>query len=1029
MTERLSPLALPVALVSALAVIVAGRPAVTAVALFAAAALVALAAAPFRSRRGRGWSGWALTAAGFVVTLVAQGLLMEPRRTWAGGAASAELAGSAMALVGLLGVNRSKRTNRDDHGSIDAAVLAVAVVSFAWQIAHGVDGAASTTHTLTLPLLAGLQLVALARVVFATTNRELASRFLASGLAVVAATTTLSALGLSDASPLTGTLPCALSLVGWVLVATGLAHPDRAILSEPTLRPRAFIPTGRLVVLAVGQTGSAAAIAIASLLDRPVDLLALAACQTVTGLLILARVVTLVGAVERARTATRRRDRWYRQLVRHSTDVLFVIDRDTSLQFASPAMEAALGIPPGEALGRPLTSFFDSGDVAGFEVALGNLGATSEVGNIQVRLRHRDGSVRWADLSLMDRVADPAVRGIVVNARDVTLRKRQEEEIALAYDKQAAVAGLGRAALAGANVHDLAAVAVAQIHKTLGVQACELYKLPVRSEQLHLEAARGPLVDQVDQLTLAVGPTCQPAYALAQGCEILSPDLANERRFDTTFHRRLAMRSAASVLVRGEHTLYGVMTASSVRPDAFGDQDVVFLTTMANELALALERRTAEEETRHQALHDPLTQLPNRVMFLDRLATVSQRNSDESSYLGVLFLDLDHFKLVNDSLGHDAGDELLCEVAKRLRQAMRPTDLVARFGGDEFVVLCEELGSVSQAETIASRVREHMDPPFVLDGTEVHVSASIGIAVAGATSDMEGLLRDADAAMYKAKEKGRARYEIFDFTMRNQAISRLQTETALHKALTARQFVLHYQPIVRVGDLRIIGVEALVRWQHPEWGLLGPERFIPVAENSGLIDEVGAYVLDEACSALARWQKLEGERVELVTVNLSASQLRNASLVDEVRETLRATGADPERLCLEITETAVMADIERSTPVLQSLRDLGVRIAVDDFGTGYSSLAYVRKLPADILKVDREFIRGLATSPEDRAIAHVVVNLAHLLGLQAVAEGVEVESQLGELRQIDCDYAQGYFLGEPVPFDRVVFQPQQITLP
>jgi diguanylate cyclase (GGDEF)-like protein len=677
----------------------------------------------------------------------------------------------------------------------------------------------------------------------------------------------------------------------------------------------------------------------------------------------------------------------------------------------------------------------ESSDIAAFDAALAVLehdGVGGTVNHVQVRLRHRDATLRWVDLSLTDRVDDPAIAGIVVNARDVTIRKRQEQEIAVAYHKQAAVAGLGRAALAGAGVNDLAGVAVSQIHKTLDIDACELYRVTTGGATLYLEAARGALEGDVDILTLDQGRGSQPAYALTQSSEILSRDLETERRFDTKFHRRLGLRSAASVLVRGERTLYGVMTIGSTRPDALSDQDVVFLTTMANELALAFERRTAEEETRHQALHDALTQLPNRVMFLDRINAVrqrSERDGPDDRLLGVLFLDLDRFKLVNDSLGHDAGDALLCEVAQRLRAAMRPTDLVARFGGDEFVVLCEDLGSLEQAEAIARRVREHMDPAFDLNGTEVHVSASIGIAVAGRTSDVEGLLSDADAAMYKAKERGRARYEVFDFTMRNQAMSQLQTETALRKALSARQFVLHYQPIVRVGDERVIGVEALVRWDHPEWGLLGPERFIPVAEKSGLIDEIGAYVLEEACVSLARWQKLEGDAVQLVSVNLSAAQLNDAGLIAGVKDALAGTGAEPTRLCLEITETAVMANTERSTPVLQSLRDLGVRIAVDDFGTGYSSLAYLRRLPADILKIDREFIRGLATSPEDRAIAHVVVDLAHLLGLQAIAEGVEVASQVGELRQIRCDLAQGYLFGQPVPFEEIRWRPQEITLP
>ena len=450
-TERLSSAALPIALVGALAVTVASRPSVTAIALFVAAALVGLAALlPLGMRRDRSWPGWTLAAAGFVVILVAQGVSVLRGTDASNGAA---VAGSTAALVGLLVVNRVKRTNRDDQGSIDATVLGVAVVAFIWQIAYGArETTGQQGASIALPLLAGFQLVALARVVFASTNRERASRFLVPGLAIVAVTTLLQTRGLSATSPLGGHLAPALSLVGWVLLATGLAHPDRASLSEPTLRPRTIIPTGRLAVLALAQSAPGAAIVINGWLDRPVDLPTLAICQVVAGLLILGRVATLVGAVERARNASRRRDRWYRQLVRHSSDLQFVIDRDCRLQFASPAVEGALGVLPGETLGTPLTSLFDNDDdVAAFDDAIARLTPT-EVGSVQVRLRHRDSSVRWADLSLVDRTADPAVNGIVVNARDVTLRKRQEEEIAFAYDKQAAVAGLGRAALAGAGV-------------------------------------------------------------------------------------------------------------------------------------------------------------------------------------------------------------------------------------------------------------------------------------------------------------------------------------------------------------------------------------------------------------------------------------------------------------------------------------------------------------------------------------------------------------------------------------------------
>ena len=290
------------------------------------------------------------------------------------------------------------------------------------------------------------------------------------------------------------------------------------------------------------------------------------------------------------------------------------------------------------------------------------------------------------------------------------------------------------------------------------------------------------------------------------------------------------------------------------------------------------------------------------------------------------------------------------------------------------------------------------------------------------------LLRDADAAMYKAKERGRGRYEVFDFTMRDQAMARQQTRNALHRALPERQLVVHYQPIVRLSDHATVGVEALVRWDHPEWGLLPAQRFIPIAEKSGLIEAVSEFVLCQACQDLARWERNPLSNVDIVAINLSALQLNQPTLISQIDSMLKQTGADPSKLCFEITESAVMSDIDRAMLMLKGLRNLGVRIAVDDFGTGYSSLASLRKLPLDILKVDREFTRGLATSSEDRAIAHTIITLAHRLGLTAIAEGVEIQAQVAELVALDCDLVQGYFFGEPVAASQLQWERHPISL-
>jgi diguanylate cyclase (GGDEF)-like protein/PAS domain S-box-containing protein len=429
------------------------------------------------------------------------------------------------------------------------------------------------------------------------------------------------------------------------------------------------------------------------------------------------------------------------------------------------------------------------------------------------------------------------------------------------------------------------------------------------------------------------------------------------------------------------------------------------------------ERKAFEYQLAHQATHDPLTGLPNRVLLLDKLSASLDRCRRHQKAMAVLFLDLDHFKVVNDSLGHGLGDRLLVAIAERLKVALRPGDTIARFGGDEFVLLCEELDGAPDASAIARRVDQALSTPFEIDDAEIYVGVSVGIAFSDRDStDPETLIRDADAAMYRAKEKGRARYEIFDSAMRAHAVDRLDIENALRRALERRQLRVHYQPIIDLGTGYISGVEALVRWEHPERGLLLPADFIGIAEETGLIVPIGGWVLSQACRQLQRWAAEVPETSDLVvTVNLSGRQLGHPRLVAEVETVLHETAIDPARLDLEITESVLMDDVEMSADTLQRLKALGVRLVVDDFGTGYSSLSYLRQFPVDGMKVDRSFVDGLGTDPGDSAIVAAIVNLAHTLGLRAIAEGAETAEQLTELRQLGCDSAQGFFVARPLP--------------
>ena len=428
-------------------------------------------------------------------------------------------------------------------------------------------------------------------------------------------------------------------------------------------------------------------------------------------------------------------------------------------------------------------------------------------------------------------------------------------------------------------------------------------------------------------------------------------------------------------------------------------------------------RKALEQEIEHRALHDPLTGLGNRALFGDRLGHALAVRDRTSAPLHVLFLDLDDFKTVNDSFGHTVGDALLVEVSRRLLGSVRPADTVARLGGDEFAVLLEDSG-IDDARAIAERIQNAMRAPMSLQGNEICVGGSIGIASAATSTRSSDVLGDADIAMYVAKREGKGRCRVFTTDMRSSVVTRLQLQAELHDALAREQFVLHYQPVVDQQIGTIVAVEALVRWNHPVRGLLPPADFIPLAERTGLIAALGAWVMKEATRQVKALQHDVGGLLA-VTVNVSPQQLE-ADLVGMVKAALEQSRLDPRDLVLEITETCLMSKEEAVVAQLHALRRLGVRIAIDDFGTGYSSLAYLRQLPIDILKIDRSFVDCITDGPAHSAVAETIINLARTLRLRTVAEGIETPGQAKALQDLGCHTGQGYYLGEPLPADHLL---------
>jgi diguanylate cyclase (GGDEF)-like protein len=687
------------------------------------------------------------------------------------------------------------------------------------------------------------------------------------------------------------------------------------------------------------------------------------------------------------------------------------IGTDVAALIQEGKVAASIGFPSDAV---PVTDLVEASGDLRFERELGELGICtgmcSLVGEEGTLLVARTGRVDFSkdELDLlrgMGRVLALALRSIRLIGE---LRERQTllERLTL----------LQRSIASRADIEDVLHAIVTGASELLGDELVDLSLLdPDDPSVLEVVASVGyppQLLEHIRRTPVDVGIA---GHAVAEQRPIVVEDYGRDpRRMPDVVVDGLRAVISAPVYQRGE--LVGALSLGTRRPGRrYSEIERDAVLAFAEHAGLALNDAKAAEETAHQAFHDPLTGLANRALFVDRLAQARTRASAAGDSVGVLFADLDGFKTVNDSLGHAAGDQLLIIVGQRLASVVGPTDTVARFGGDEFAILVEDVREPIEIARMARLALDGLERVIEVEGREVFITGSIGIAVG--LDEPDDLLRNADLAMYEAKGQGKGRYEIFQRHMHEALAQRLELELDLKHAADRDQFVLHFQPIVEMESSTAVGVEALIRWRHPTQGLILPDRFIPIAEESGQIHALGRWVLWEACRRVVEWEDAYG-RLGL-NVNISGAQLRQASLVREVAEILEATGLEPDRLTLEITESVLMEVSSSNTERLDALKKLGVQLAVDDFGTGYSSLQYLKRFPFDWLKIAKPFVDGVEGSDSQARIARAIIDLAHSLEIEVIAEGVESRRQAVVLGEIGCLNGQGFHFSPPRPAEEI----------
>ncbi|HEX4837822.1 MAG TPA: EAL domain-containing protein [Solirubrobacteraceae bacterium] len=912
-------------------------------------------------------------------------------------------------VAGLLLLIHERNETRDRASLIDALILTVSAAALSWVYLM-----APYAHDRTLTLLTKLTSIAypmmdilvlgvVLRLAVGSRRRGPAFGFLISGTAVLLITDAIYGWKLLHGGYTTGGVLDAGWAVFYMLLGAAALHPSMRGLSEPAPDPDGRLTRRRLALLTCASLTAPAVIVVREALGQTLDLYVLAGASTVLFALVIMR---MTGIVHQHEEAIRREA----ALRVAGEELVTAITRE---EIYSAALRATRAVVDQDVTARLYLREGGQDGLIAVDSTDGDAASLPPLGLDELPARVRERLFGHGVVTLDGRPEGTAclspllsreeLRGVLMVLPRLRLRRAVEESLATLAAEVALA--LESAALTEEALRQRSEARLSSLIKNASDVVC--------------------IVGQ-DAAVSYVSPSVERMFGYVLGAlqdrsllDIVHPGDAHKA---LAFIAAIAAQPAdrpSTAEFRVRHVVHGWRDVEALGTNLLEDQAIQGLVLNIRDIS---ERKAFEAELEHQAFHDTLTDLPNRGLFRNRVehALASQRR--DGLPVAVLFLDIDDFKNVNDSLGHVAGDRVLQEVGRRLEDCMRPVDTAARLGGDEFAVLIQGAASEMHSIEIAHRVIGTLAVPMSLDDRQISIRTSIGIAFSGegaqAPRDADELLRDADAAMYMAKERGQGGYQIFEPEMHAQALARLELKTDLERAMVAGEFTLRYQPIMDLSKLVMAGMEALVRWEHPVRGTVAPAEFMSLVEDTGLIVPMGPHILREACEQAALMQRECPRTPPLsMSVNVSAFQLQRPEFIDEVRSALRDAEIPPSSLVLELTESVMMQDMELSIMRMKALRALGVRLAIDDFGTGYSSLNYIRQLPVDILKIDRSFLAD--SNPQVSELTAAIVQLARIFKLQAVAEGIENEEQLRRMREMRCDFGQGFHFAKPLSGEEI----------